>query len=143
MTTKIDAKKIKDRFYVLYDFIVQNQGSNVFFEEMRRSIDNAYEKSDLKYLNRVNKELNVWLVEMFPPKEKKEISQLLKEKLGENVEQADLKRVDKINKVVKRGRINNLNEYSLLQQRVEEIYADESKKEEVEMLNKLLADFHK
>jgi hypothetical protein len=143
MDTKLELTKIRDRFYVFYDFVVQNQGTNIFFEEMKKSIDNAYEKANLKYLRQVNKELNVWLVEMFPPKEKEEISRLLKEKLGEDVVQADLKRIDKINKIVKRGKINTIQEYELLQQRIEEIYADNNKKTEVQKINKLLADFHK
>lgn len=45
--------------------------------------------------------------------------------------------------VVKKGKISNASEYELLLTRVEEIYSDESKKEEVEKLNMLLADYHK
>ena len=134
---------IRNRFYVFYDYVIKTQGSGFFIEHVKEVVEKAYEKKDAKKLKRLNKEFDTWLIEMFRPDEKEELNRLLKEKLGEDIGQSDLKRIDKINKIVKRGRINNLNEYSLLQQRVEEIYADESKREEVEMLNKLLADFHK
>jgi len=112
-------------------------------EQTKEILERAYEKKDIKQLKGINKELDVWLREMFRPDEKEELSRLLKEKFGEDTKQVDLKRIEKINKIVKRGKINNKNEYELLLQRVEEIYSDDSKNEEVTELNKLLADFHK
>lgn len=143
MKNIIDIKKIRDRFYVFYDYVVQNQGTNIFFEEMKKSIDTAFNNSNSTYLKKVDKELNVWLIEMFRPHEKEELTRLLKEKLNEDVAHEDLRRIKKINKIVSRGKINTLSEYALLKQRVEEIYADESKSNEVELINNLLAEFYK
>lgn len=138
-----EKDKIKNRFQVFFDYIVSKQGNIEGYNELKKAVDDAYNKNDIRGLREINKELNVWLVEMFPPKEKKEIREILKEKLGENFEQTDLKNLEKINKIIKRGKVNTLKEYALLQQRIEEIYTDKSKKLEVLEINKLLADFHK
>ena len=128
---------------MFYDYVSKTQGSVFLMEQTKEILERAYEKKDIKQLKGINKELDVWLREMFRPDEKEELSRLLKEKFGEDTKQVDLKRIEKINKIVKRGKINNKNEYELLLQRVEEIYSDDSKNEEVTELNKLLADFHK
>mgnify|MGYP001010185830 CR=1 FL=1 len=138
-----DTEYFKNRFYVFYDYVSKTQGSVFLMEQTKEILERAYEKKDIKQLKGINKELDVWLREMFRPDEKEELSRLLKEKFGEDTKQVDLKRIEKINKIVKRGKINNKNEYELLLQRVEEIYSDDSKNEEVTELNKLLADFHK
>jgi hypothetical protein len=138
-----DTEYFKNRFYVFYDYVSKTQGSVFLMEQTKEILERAYEKKDIKQLKGINKELDVWLREMFRPDEKEELSRLLQEKFGEDTKQVDLKRIEKINKIVKRGKINNKNEYELLLQRVEEIYSDDSKNEEVTELNKLLADFHK
>lgn len=138
-----EKDKIKNRFQVFFDYIVSKQGNIEGYNELKKAVDDAYNKNDIRGLREINKELNVWLVEMFPPKEKKEIREILKEKLGENFEQTDLKNLEKINKIIKRGKVNTQKEYALLQQRIEEIYTDKSRKLEVLEINKLLADFHK
>lgn len=143
MAEQINIKRIRDRFYIIYNYIIETQGSNFFFEECKRKIDIAYEQSDQRSLKRADKEIDVWLVEMFPPKEKLEVSKLLKGKLNEDTNKADINRIRNIDRILKRGRINTLKEFSLVQQRVEEIYDDYTKKLEVEKLNKLLANFHK
>ena len=138
-----NAEYIKNRFYVFYDYANKIHGSSFLMESTKTILENAYEKKDIKQLRRLNKELNVWLREMFRPDEKEGLIKILNEKLNEDVNDSDLKRLNKIDKVVKRGKINNIFEYELLLQRVEEIYSDDNKKENVTELNKLLSDFHK
>lgn len=133
----------KQRFYVFYDFVARTQGKAFIMEQTKEILEKAYEKKDTKQLKRIDKELDVWLREMFRPEEKEELSQLLKEKFDVDVKSSDLNRFGDIDKIVKRGKIKNKNEYERLLQRVEEIYTDESKATEVKQLNKLLADFHK
>ncbi len=133
----------RNRFYILYDYILDTQGSSYLMEQTKEVLEEACEKNDIKQLKRIDKELNVWLREMFRPDERKELEELFKEKLNENINDLDQSRIAKINKVVKRGKINNKKEYGLLLSRVDEIYDDDSKAKEVERLNSLLADFHK
>lgn len=137
-----EKEKIKNKFQLIFNYITSKNGQIPLYVDLKKTVEDAYNNNNFKVLREVNKELNVWLVEMFRPDEKKELSRLLKEKLNEDTEQEDLKRIEKISKIIKRGKINTLAEYSLFQQRVEEIYADDTKKEEVEILNTLLAAFH-
>lgn len=78
-----------------------------------------------------------------PEESKLELKNLLKIKLNEDTVIFDKDRFNNESKIIKRGRINNNIEYSLLLSRVEEIYADESKAEEVKKFNELLADYHR
>jgi hypothetical protein len=138
-----ERQKIKDRFQIIFDFINSNYGQNTIYNNLKETFENAFENNDDNVLKEINKELDVWLIEMFRPSEKAELSRLLKERLNEDTEQADFKRFNRINKIIKRGKINTLSEYALLKQRVEEIYADESKSNEIELINSLLAEFYK
>ncbi len=138
-----ERQKIKDRFEIIFDFINSKYGQNTLYNNLKETFKNAFENNKDSVLKEINKELDVWLIEMFRPSEKVELSRLLKEKLNGETDQGDLKRIAKINKIIKRGKINTLSEYALLKQRVEEIYADESKSNEVELINNLLAEFYK
>lgn len=51
--------------------------------------------------------------------------------------------MNKLAKIIAQGEINNNTEYELLLKRVEEIYDDETKVNEVDQLNSLLADYHR
>ncbi len=101
----------RNRFYILYDYILDTQGSSSLMEQTKEVLEEACEKNDIKQLKRIDKELNVWLREMFRPDERKELEELFKEKLNENINDLDQSRIAKINKVVKRGKINNKKEY--------------------------------
>ena len=48
-----------------------------------------------------------------------------------------------LKKIITRGQITSKKEYTIVEARVEEIYQDESKKEEVEKLNNLLVEYLK
>lgn len=47
----------------------------------------------------------------------------------------------KINRIIQRGHLKSDDEFRMLSSRVDEIYADDSKKNEVEILNKLMGDY--
>ena len=74
----------------------------------------------------------------------KELNILLQKRFGKDLLSANKKDVkSKIEKILRKGKISNASEYELLLARVEEIYSDEGKKDEVERLNALLTDYHK
>jgi thymidylate kinase len=68
---------------------------------------------------------------------------LLIKKFGKNLSQSDNKVRVQINRIIKRGKINNEKEYNLLLKQVEEIYLDIARKKEVEVINNLLATYSK
>ena len=134
-----EIENLIKRFDIFYDFLIKNGTSAVLLGQAKDIAYNAYKGNSLTTLKRISKELDVWLKEM-PKESQLELSHILKEKLNEDIKDNSL---DKIGKIVKRGQINNLKEYEMLLKRVEETYADDSKKEEVMKLNELLADYHR
>lgn len=79
--------------------------------------------------------------EFLSAKERKELNAILQKELGVTLDQIEHKRLEKIRRVVERGKIKSSNEYRLILSRVEEIYADDSKGKEVDQLNQLLRHF--
>ena len=136
----MDKKEvIKQRFYIFYNYIVNKQGVNVFFDMIKNIVDKAYNDEDLKTLLEINKEMNVWLREMFLPTEKEELLLILKSELNEDSE-SDF--INKVNKIISKGKISSKKEYEIVHQRVESIYSDEGKEMEVKKINELLAGFN-
>jgi hypothetical protein len=134
-----ELDKLIKRFDIFYELLLKNETSEKIFSQARDIAYNAYKSNNLTILKRINKELDVWFREM-PFDSQFELKQILKEKLNEEIID---KTLDKIKKVVKRGVINNLKEYKLILNRVDEIYADDDKYEEIIKLNELLVDYHK
>ena len=112
------------------------------FSEFILVIQETFRKQNLRGFRYIFKDTNEW-ANGLPKSDLDELNELLQRKFGENLLKQSQRNLSKINRIVKKGKINNEDEYRLLLSRVDEIFADESKKEEVEMLNKLLADFHK
>ena len=67
----------------------------------------------------------------------------MKEKLGIDFEVVDKLRLKAIEKLLKKGKVRTPEEYELLQNRAEEIYADPNMIEELTRINLLLAAYHK
>lgn len=72
-----------------------------------------------------------------------DIKGIMKEKLGIDFEVVDKHRLKTIDKILKRGKINTPEEYELVYNRVDEIYADPDKSEETAKLDAMLANYGK
>ncbi len=135
-----DLDYYKRRFYLIYNYVKKNQGVTFLMDQTKELVDFAFEKENMKKLVKIDKELDVWLREMFMPEEKKELLQILKSELDED---ADSNFLNQINEIVTKGKINSKSEYEVILQRVESIYDKKGNEVEVSKLNKLLTDFHK
>ncbi len=72
-----------------------------------------------------------------------ELGEILKKELGEDIELIEKKRLKAIDKILKRGKIMNLDEYKLLHTHVEEIYDKPDKTNELKLMNGLLSTYEK
>ena len=72
-----------------------------------------------------------------------ELNQLLSQKFGADLTECNIKNLTKIKQIVKKGNINNDEEYRLILNRVEEIYADNNQKDQTEILNMLITNYIK
>lgn len=73
--------------------------------------------------------------------QKEELNAILREKLGTDLNEQNNKNYKKIKRVIQRGKIKTDEEYYLLKERIDEIYDDKSKREEVEELGTLLLNY--
>lgn len=73
--------------------------------------------------------------------QKEELNAILREKFGTDLNEQNNKNYKKIKRVIQRGKIKTDEEYYLLKERIDEIYDDESKREEVEELGTLLLNY--
>ncbi len=148
MAKKITEKQLKESKYIkewcltILDFMTSKNSNTPIINQTKSVIVETYNNQNIKGLRYCNKDINEWARSM-PQTDLDELNSLLQDKFGENLVKENNKDLDKVKLVVKKGKISNENEYRLLLCRVDEIYENERKKEEVEILSKLLADYHK
>jgi len=70
-----------------------------------------------------------------------EFKNLIKEKLKINYADVDKAHIKVIERILKKEKISNREEYKLIANRIDEIYTDITKAEELQHLNKLLAEY--
>ncbi len=137
-----ELEHIKDWCITIIDFIIKKGGVPIVMTEIKRVVNNSYAKKNLRGLRTCSKDLNEW-AKGFSDSDVSELNILLTEKCGENLTNETKKTSGKIKQIIKRGKINNENEYRTLLSKVDEIYDDNRKKNEVEALNKLLIEYDK
>jgi hypothetical protein len=137
---------LKKRCDVTLDFIARKMKNTREDErvvvEMRSIVESAYANKDLVGLKQLSKDINDWTKGASGP-DLKELEFELQLLAGVDTKEEEALALDKIHKIVNRSEIENFREYQLLLGRVEAIYADESKSGEVQILNKLLANYDK
>lgn len=99
-------------------------------------------KKSLKQLKNIRKDFIEW-ARGLSEDDIKELNNLLSKNSYENLDDARYKSYSEVNHILKRGRIKNEDEFRFLVARVDEIYANENKKAELESINKLLTNYEK
>ena len=146
-TKAMEFKMLRDKCLLFNQFMVEKGGLPPqlaeAYKESNRLIEKAYADGNPKPLKAMNKDIDNQVLQHMPLKMATDLKQLFKEKLEIDFEVVN-KAYDKaIDKVLKKGKIINAEEYELLLNRVDEIYADPSREEEVQQLNNLLLAYHK
>ena len=140
MDKQTELDYLKKRIFIFADFFIEKYNLD-FFKNVKPGLEVEYEKSNLRGLRLASKDFNNWIREI-PVNDAIELGEILKKELGEDLSVIEQKRLRKISQVVKKGKIKNLDEYELLSNRVDEIYTDSDKADEVKKLNNLLVDFN-
>lgn len=107
-------------------------------EMEERIIQAAYDRGDLRGMRTIARDKREML-RLASPKERERIGEFLRLNFDRGLDDLDRDDTKEIARVLKRGRIKNDEEGRLLLARVDEIYADESKRDELERINCLLA----
>ena len=134
---------MKDWCLTIVDFMIGKDGAHFSFTSFKDIINDTYNIQNLRGLQGmrcVYSDTNEWARDLLPL-EKTELNKILYDKFGEDLSTCSGRDVQKIKRIVRKGKIATENEYRLVQSRVDEIYADTTKKEEIETLNMLLSKF--
>lgn len=148
MAKKLNSIQIKELIHIkewcltVMNFMISHYEGKDVFIQFSEVIKEGFNKQDLRGMRYVYKDTNEW-AKGLPLTHIEELNRILNEKFGEDIKKQTDRDITKISRIIKNGEINSEDEYRLILNRVEEIYADDNKKEEVLKLNKLLANFHK
>lgn len=104
-----------------------------------RVLDKAYLEQNLVGLRSSINDYNEDARDLTPA-EFEELNAILREKFGEDLVHNRQKDLAKIKRIVKRGKINNEDEFRLLKGRIDELL-EEEKIEEAQLLDKLMFEF--
>lgn len=147
MKRKINQNKLEELIFlkewnetIVKFFVLKSKNNSL--EIFHQIINETFNKSDLKGMRMIYKDLNEGANDL-PLIEFNELNQQLSQKFGTDLTECNNKNLTKIKQIVKKGNINNDEEYRLILNRVEEIYADDNQKEETEILNMLLTNYIK
>lgn len=93
------------------------------FDVTSRRLEEAYQKKDLKYLRAMNRELNA-VFNSYPEPDKTRLLKRLKEEVGEDFTETELKMKQKVARIMKRGVVKNRSEYDLIMSMLDSIYSN-------------------
>lgn len=136
-----ELDQLKEWCSTVIKFILENgPAGNTMLMQYEAVINSSYQKKDIRGLRMVAKDTKEWAKGLIES-DKNKLNEILESKFGSGLNgEVDKKNVTQI---LKKGKIITEDEYRLLLNRVEEIHTDPSKKEEVEMINLLLVEYHK
>jgi hypothetical protein len=115
----------------------------VAYQETNKLIEEAYQERKIKPLRAASNDIDDQVIRHMPLSIAMELKKLFKERLNFDFEAVDKARLKSIEKVLKKGKVNNPQEYELLLNRVDELHLDVSKTEDIERLNNLLITYDK
>lgn len=131
---------LKNKILLFYDFLIVNSGMpKEFFTESIALVNKAYNEKNIKILKSGDSDIYLNVKEM-PLKMQLELKEIFKEKLDLDLDILQ-KLFDKnIEKIIKRGKILNDDEYRLLLDKTDNL-TEVKTDDEIKKLNILLIDY--
>jgi hypothetical protein len=111
-------------------------------EVAENGIESAFKRRDIRGLKTASRDLLEW-VNGFPDQIRNDLDEILRTEFGFGLKTSERDRNKEIAGILKREFVNDEDEYRLLESRIDEIYADETKKAELERINRILLAFGK
>lgn len=140
-------KELRDKCLLFNQFMTEKSGLPPqlaeAYKESNKLIELAYTEGKLEPLKSMSADIDDQVIRHMPLSIAQELKNLFKKKLNIDYNIVDKARMKAIEKLLKKGEISNQDEYELLTNRVDEIYAEPSKEDEIKRINKLLTAYHK
>lgn len=140
-----ELELLRDKCVFYTQFVIQKLSSSPEsiqgLEETYRFILEAYEMKRIKPLRAFSADIDDQVLRHMPLAIAVEFKNLIKEKL--KIDYADVEKAFArvIDRILKNQKISNSQEYELVVNRIDEIFTDHTKAEELKMLNNLLTEF--
>jgi hypothetical protein len=106
------------------------------------AVSQAVADRNLRGLKMIARDLTEW-AKRLPSEKRKQVDDLLRSKLGKGLAADARSESAKVQRVLEKGEIETEDDYRTLLGRADSIYADESKRDELERINAVLAKYHK
>lgn len=143
----MELKTLRDKCLLFNQFMSEKGGLPPqlaeAYKESNKLIESAYLEGKKKPLKSMSADIDDQVIRHMPLSMAQELKNLFKEKLNIDYDVVDNARLKVIEKLLKKGKISKPDEYELLLNRVDEIYADTNREDEVKRINELLAAYHK
>lgn len=138
---------LRDKCLLYNKFIIDKGGLPAalvqIVMESDKVIETAYLKNDIKRLKAMSADIDDEVLRQMSLSMAQEIRRLFLDKLNIDYDEEGSARTKIIEDIFKKGNISTPDEYELLLNRIDEIYADPSKAEEVQRINDILAAYHR
>ena len=140
-----ELELLKDKCIFYTQFVIQKLSSSPEsiqgLEETYRFIQEAYQEKRIKSLRAFSADIDDQVLRHMPLAIAVEFKNLIKEKL--KIDYADVEKAygRVIERILKNEKISNSQEYELVVSRIDEIFTDHTRAEELKALNKLLTEF--
>ena len=140
-----ELELLKDKCLFYTQFLIQKLSASPELikglEETYRLVEKAYQDEKIKPLKAMSAEIDDQVICHMPLSMAVEFKNLIKEKLKINYDDVDKAHLKVIERILKNEKISNREEYKLIANRIDEIYTDTTKVEELKNLNKLLTEY--
>jgi hypothetical protein len=142
---KNELELLKDKCLLYTQFVIQKLSASPDsikgLEETYRLVQKAYQAKRIKPLKAISADIDDQIIHHMPLPIAVEFKNLIKEKLKINYESVEIAYIRVIERILKKRKISNRGEYELAVNRIDEIFADNTKALELKTLNKLMAEY--
>ncbi|MFD2602046.1 hypothetical protein [Flavobacterium suzhouense] len=114
---------------------------NSNFKMLKEAICDGFEKQNLRGMRYVYSDMNEMATMTSKKEELTEINALIKEKFGFDFSLVNKKDIQKVKRILKKGKIANADEYRFLLSRADAIYDNKDYLEELNAINTLLSAY--
>jgi Zn-dependent M16 (insulinase) family peptidase len=140
-----ELERLRDKCLFYTQFLIQKLSDSPELikglEETYRLVEKAYQDEKIKPLKAMSAEIDDQVICHMPLSMAVEFKNLIKEKLKINYDDVDKAHMKVVERILKKEKISNGEEYKLIVNRIDEIFADINKAEELKKLNKLLLEY--
>jgi len=138
-----DFTLLRDKCLLFVQFLLEKntipQELVPSYKDMINKINTAYQEKKVKPLKAMSTDIDDQVMRHMPLATAMDFKNVLNEKLKIDYDIFEKKRKKLIEKIIRKGKIANREEYELIINRLDEIFADSDKVDELKALNELLA----